>query len=133
MHGSVLLTSGPVSSGAKEPKVIGSLDYWFKLHTAATSRIQEWLDHREEVLKALEQASSEMAGQSALNEIDLLQGEQRSIHLPTNQEKLVGRRKKLPTPEATPAPRVPQIDVAIPKVKTSHLFSAKSVQSGRER
>ena len=84
--------------------IIGSLDYWFKLHTAATSRIQEWLDHREDVQRAIEK--SEQA--AITSEINLLNGERRKLILPRNQEKMEPRRKKITTPEMTPAPRIKQ-------------------------
>ena len=94
LHGSVLVMANPPSD--HQPQVIGSLDYWFKLHTAATSKIQEWLDHREEVQRVLEARTNESA---IASEVELLQGEQRAIRVPENQEKLVGRRKVLPVEE----------------------------------
>jgi hypothetical protein len=114
LHGSVLLHGNPSASMTKEPPVIGSLDYWFKLHTAATSRIQEWLDHREEVERVLEAAAANnVDAKVVLSEVELLQGEQRRIQLPEHQEKLLGRRRKSPTPEHSPAPRIKKE----PKVK----------------
>ena len=53
---------------------MGSLDFWFKLHTAAASRIQEWLDHRQEVQRALEAANNENEARSSLAEVQLLKG-----------------------------------------------------------
>ena len=44
---------------------------------------------------------------SSTSEVTLFKkGEQRAIHLPENQEKLVGRRRKLPIPEPVEAPRL---------------------------
>ncbi len=114
LHGSVLLhslksstASAASSSSVKPPTVIGSLDYWFKLHTAATNRIQEWLDHREEVERALETAAEAAeSSKNLLSGVDLMQGEQRQIQLPKGQEKLVGRKKAKPLPEPTPPPKV---------------------------
>ena len=106
LHGSVLINSSP-SPIHKEPVVIGSLDFWFKLHTAATSRIQEWLDHRQEVERVLEAASSANLASSVTEQIELLKGEQSAILLPENHERLVGhRRPKPPTPELEIAPEV---------------------------
>lgn len=101
LHGSVLVIAPPQTD--KEPKVIGSLDYWFKLHTAATSKIQEWLDHREEVQRALDAMTNESP--HIASEVDLLQGEQRAIKLPENQEKLIGRKKE-PDPEPVQPPQI---------------------------
>ena len=63
-----------VTGSQKEPSVVGSLDFWFKLHTAAASRIQEWLDHRQEVQRALEAANKENEARSSLAEVQLLKG-----------------------------------------------------------
>ena len=58
----------------RDPSVVGSLDFWFKLHTAAASRIQEWLDHRQEVQRALEIANKENEARTTLAEVQLLKG-----------------------------------------------------------
>ena len=59
---------------SRDPSVVGSLDFWFKLHTAAASRIQEWLDHRQEVQRALEIANKENEARTTLAEVQLLKG-----------------------------------------------------------
>ena len=117
LHGSVLIHG----ERGKEP-VIGSLDYWFKLHTAATSRIQEWLDHREEVHRALESANKAQASKSMISEVNLLDGERRMIELPEHQDKLVGRRRKPSTPEIKSPPKVspPEIE---PRTKVEQSVS----------
>ena len=111
LHGSVLVVSPP--QGEHEPKVVGSLDYWFKLHTAATSRIQEWLDHREEVQRSLELAETKP---KLASEVDLLQGEHRAISIPENQEKLVGRRRKKSLPEPKQAPKISPTSISSPSI-----------------
>jgi len=122
LHGSVLLNSCPSSGSQKDPTVIGSIDFWFKLHTAAASRIQEWLDHRQEVQRVLEATNKENEARTSVAEVQLLKGEQRAIDLPDNQEKLVGRQRKLPIqPELVQAPRlakkVETKEVAEPQVE----------------
>ena len=101
LHGSVLAHSNP-SGSQREPIVIGSLDFWFKLHTANTSRIQDWLDHREEVQRTLENIAQDK--KTPLNEVDLLKGEDKAIHFPENQTRLSGRRRKPSVPEPVSAP-----------------------------
>ena len=129
LHGSVLVIAPPQTD--KEPKVIGSLDYWFKLHTAATSKIQDWLDHREEVQRVLDGVTDNES--KLASEVDLLQGEQRAIKLPENQDKLIGKRKKQPDPDPVQPP--PQILSKKPekeKVSKRKLKKSKGVECEEE-
>lgn len=131
LHGSVLINSCPTSGSTREPTVVGSLDFWFKLHEAATSRIQEWLDRREEVNRALEKSAKNAAAQSLIAQVDLLEGEQRVIHLPENQEKLVGRRK-LSTPEPEPAPRVKPAQTVLRPVQKVQTETTETIRKDVE-
>ena len=71
-------------------------------------RIQEWLDHREEVRRVLEATSDVQDSEKMMSEVNFLEGERRMIQLPQNQEKMIGRSRKSLISETIPAPRIPE-------------------------
>ena len=88
LHGSAILyapssPSDKSKQGGGEGRVMGTMDYWFKLHTAATQRIQQWLEHKREVERMLEAAeeAARREKNGMLSEVDLLKGEGRLVLL----------------------------------------------------
>ncbi len=78
LHGSVMLYSAK-----NKDRVVGTMDYWFKLHTAATSRISQWAEHKKEVERMLLAAATakKVAAAAVVTEAELMAGEERAMLL----------------------------------------------------
>ncbi|TRY74599.1 hypothetical protein TCAL_00595 [Tigriopus californicus] len=109
LHGSTILYG---VGEANKQRVIGTLDYWFKLHTAATKRIFEWIEHKREIKRMLDNAEQKQT----LTEVSLLEVETKA---------LIEKNMTLPDP-----PRPPKSQETVPKeTKQKMVGNAKSLVS----
>lgn len=74
LHGSVMLYSAK-----NKDRIVGTMDYWFKLHTAATNRISQWTEHKKEVDRMMEAVAAKK--DFAVTEAELMAGEQKAMLL----------------------------------------------------
>ncbi len=127
LHGSVILKW---AAGKNKGTPMGTLDYWLKLHTAATQRISQWMRHKKSVERMIEQQQKAGDQPNVLTELDLLAGEDKQMQ---------GRVREAPSapvldhpPEPEMAPRLPNVASKRPERK-SLAQEAKIPQNEKSR
>ena len=80
LHGSVML-----HSAKSKDRIVGTMDYWFKLHTAATKRIAQWMERKAEVERMLSAAAAKK--EFAVSEAELMAGEEKAMLMAEQPQK----------------------------------------------
>uniref|UniRef100_A0A0K2T4J1 Protein fantomlike [Strongylocentrotus purpuratus] n=1 Tax=Lepeophtheirus salmonis TaxID=72036 RepID=A0A0K2T4J1_LEPSM len=123
LHGSVMVYS---TSGVRETSnILGTLDFWFKLHTAATNRIVQWLECKNEIERNMRISESNMrkSNENILKEVDLYSGESADIG---DSSIYVRARPPMSLPdEPKPAPRVSKTIQKSPENQQIHQPSPR--------